>query len=63
VGGVAGALLAATPSALSSRPFSLVGAAIVAERFGGTPGTQAVAFLLLALLGIVFQGRTRRRET
>jgi hypothetical protein len=64
VGGVVGALLAATLfGAVLVVLSSLVGAAIVAERFGGTPGTQAGAFLLLALLGIVFQGRTRRRET
>ncbi len=62
VGGVVGALLAATLfDAVLVVLSSLVGAAILAQLFGRGPGTQVMVFIVLTLLGIVFQMRTRRR--
>ncbi len=64
LGGVVGALLSATLfDAVLIVLSSLVGAALLAELFGGRRPTQAVVFVLLTLLGVVFQSRSRRRET
>ncbi len=63
LGGVLGALLSATLfDAVLIVLSSLVGAALLAELFGGRRGTQAAVFVLLSLLGIVFQARSRRPE-
>jgi hypothetical protein len=63
VGGVVGALLAATLfDTVLVILSSLVGAALLSEILEGRPAMRAVVFLLLVLVGIAVQTRRKRRE-
>jgi len=63
VGGVVGALLAATLfDTVLVILSSLVGAALLSEILAGRPVMRAVVFLLLVLVGIAVQTRRKRRE-
>ncbi len=63
IGGVAGAILASTLfDAVLVVLSSLVGAALLAKLLGGALLTQAIVFIVLALFGIAFQTRLRRRS-
>ena len=62
-GGVVGAVLAAALfDAVLVVLSALVGAALLADFLGGRLAARGVVFLLLSVLGIAVQTRTRRRE-
>lgn len=63
VGGMVGAILAATLfDAVLVILSSLVGAALLAELLGGRPVMSAIVFLLLVLVGVAVQTRRKHRE-